>query len=436
MWPSLSEKAGRARLSWALADFAREPFFSFVLSLAFPPFFVSVVAADPVRGTAWWGYGLSATSLTLILTAPVAGALADATGTRRPWLVMSVALACAALLSLWFASATPGHVLWVLASVGLAQLGIEWSRIHTDSLLPGLVPAAETGKLSGLGVGLGFVASLLYLGLGYGATAAGVGDDVAARALSAGSGLWLVLFILPCLLFCPQPAARSEASLGAAVARGFRELSGLWSRFMAQKGLRTFLLARMLYWDGTMCLFSFISIVAATRLGWGTAEVTVFGFLGLIAGAAAGLVAGRLEGLFGTRRTLVLALSGLLAITGALALVIATARGAGGGFTGPADYAYLALAVAACGMLGVIMAASRSLLVSLADPDALGEAFGLYVMIGRASSFMAPLLVALSTVITGEQRFGVFGVAALLLIAGLLVLRRVGRPLVVQELSA
>lgn len=427
---------GRARLSWALADFAREPFFSFVLSLAFPPFFVGVLASDPVRGTAWWGYGLSATSFTLILVAPVAGALADATGTRRPWLIGSLLLACMALTSLWFASAEPGRIIWVLASVGLAQLGIELSRIHTDSLLPGLMPAGETGRLSGLGVGLGFTASILYLGLGYGATLAGIADDVAARALSSGSGLWLVIFMLPCLLFCPQPVARKQSSLGRAVISGFSELSGLWARFMAQRGLRTFLFARMLYWDGTMCLFAFISIVAATQLGWRTGEVSVFGLLGLVAGAWSGLLAGRLEGMLGTRRTLTLAITGLVALTGALALVIAAAPPPAEGFSSFADFAYLALAVAACGMLGIIMAASRSLLVALADPQALGEAFGLYVMIGRASSFMAPLLVALSTMLTGEQRFGVFGVAALLLVAGLLLLRRVTVPVAYREARA
>src|SRR3546814_6614498 len=53
----------------------------------------------------------------------------------------------------------------------------------------------------------------------------------------------------------------------------FRSLSRIWSRLAAQRGLRRFLIARMLYWDGTMCLFSFISIVAATQLKWGTAQV-------------------------------------------------------------------------------------------------------------------------------------------------------------------
>src|SRR3546814_16724609 len=94
----------------------------------------------------------------------------------------------------------------------------------------------------------------------------------------------------------------------------FRSLSRIWSRLAAQRGLRRFLIARMLYWDGTMCLFSFISIVAATQLKWGTAQVSIFGLGGLVAGALFGLVTGRIEGRLGTLRTLGTAIVTLLKI--------------------------------------------------------------------------------------------------------------------------
>lgn len=409
-----------------MADFAREPFFSFVLSLAFPPFFVGVLAPDPVRGTAWWGYSLSATSIALILLAPLAGALADATGTRRPWLVGTLVLALAALTSLWFATAEQGHVLWTLMSVALAQLAIELSRIYTDSLLPSVARPGEMGRLSGVGVGLGFAASILFLGLGSSASFIGVNDDTAARALSAGSGAWLALFMLPCLLFCRQPRAAHRSWLDA-VRKGVADLSEIWPRLAAQRRLRRFLIARMIYWDGTMCLFSFVSIIAATQLGWGTSEISIFGLAGLVAGALSGMAAGPIEARLGALATLSGAVAALLILTLMLALTLAFAASgaAAAGFSQPTDQAFLVFAILSCGALGVIMASSRSLLVTLADPAALGEAFGLYVMIGRASSFLAPLLVATTTWLTGDQGVGVFGVSALLLSAGLLLLCRV-----------
>lgn len=416
----------RARLAWAFADFAREPFFSFVLSLIFPPFFVNVLAGDPVLGTAYWGYGLSATSVLLVLTAPVAGSFADATGTRRPWLVGTLVLATAALSSLWYATAQPGHLLWVLASVGAAQLAIEWSRVFTDSLLPQVSTPGDVGALSGLAVGLGFGASLLYMVLGYLAGAPDSPDT--ARLLSVGSGGWLVMFMLPCLLACPQPEARL-ASPGTAASRAFTELRTAWSRLRRQRGLRQFLIARMVYWDGTMSLFSFLAIVAATQLHWGTRAMTTFGIAGLIAGAAAGLLAGRFEARLGSRRTLAFALLTLLMITLVLALALARPIPPPAGlFARPIDRLFLGLAVLACAALSLVMASSRTLLVRLAAPSRLGEAFGLYVMVGRASSFLAPLLVALAITMSGDQRAGVFGVASLMLATGIALLLRVSIP--------
>jgi UMF1 family MFS transporter len=416
----------RARLSWALADFAREPFFSFVLSLIFPPFFVGTLASDPVQGTAFWGYSLSVTSLLLVATAPLVGALADATGSRRPWILLALVAAGAALASLWFASAESGHLLWVLVSVCAAQLAIEWTRVLTDSLLPVVTIPDDVGALSGLAVGLGFVASLLYMTLAY---VAGSSDEPEmARLLSVGSGAWLIVFMLPCLLLCPQPRARFT-SLGLAAAHAFADLRRTWPRLRSQPGLGRFLLARMIYWDGTTSLFSFLAIIAATQLQWGTRAMTTFGIAGLIAGAAAGAVAGRLEARVGVRRSLAIAIVTLLVVTGVLAGVLAMPRAAAdGGLARDVDYVYLAAAVVACGALSIVMASSRSLLVRLAEPSRLGEAFGLYVMVGRASSFLAPLLVALAVSATGNQQAGVFGVSALLLIVGLVLLLRIEVP--------
>lgn len=416
----------RAQAAWALADFAREPFFTFVLSLIFPPFFVKTLARDSVHGTIYWGYGLAATSLALVVLAPFAGSLADASGRSRPWLLMCLALTLCALGSLWFATSQPGHILWTLLSVAGAQLGVELSRIYTDTLLPVVAPAESTGRLSGIAAGLGFGASVIYLALGYAVSGVAT-ESVAARILTIGSGAWLALFMIPFLRYCSEPVARIT-SQGLAWRRSLTELSSSLRRLSAQPALRDFLIARMVYWDGTMSLFSFMTIVAATRLHWTTGEMSVFGVMGLLAAAVCGALGGFVDARLGPRRMLQAALIVLLGVTIALALLVGLGSAPSasiGQFSNPIDRAFLALAVAGSGALGVILGSSRSMLVTLARPERLGEAFGLYVMVGRASSFLAPFLVAVTTSFTGDQRSGIFGVATVLLIVGLLLLHRV-----------
>ena len=65
---------------------------------------------------------------------------------------------------------------------------------------------------------------------------------------------------------------------------------------------------------------------------------------------------------------------------------------------------------------GSLQAASRTMLVRQAAPGRMAEAFGIYALAGKATAFIAPLLIALATDLTGSQRIGVTPVVALFLL--------------------
>ena len=65
----------------------------------------------------------------------------------------------------------------------------------------------------------------------------------------------------------------------------------------------------------------------------------------------------------------------------------------------------------ACGALigglgGILQAASRTLMVRHANPDTATEDFGLYGLAGRATSFLAPLLIGIVTAMSGSVALG------------------------------
>jgi UMF1 family MFS transporter len=421
MTPGRATGFTRGQWSWAMADWAREPFFSIVLSLIFPPYFVAVVAGDPVRGTVLWGYGLAAASALLVLLGPFAGAAADSTGRRKPWIVGCVVVAAAALASLWLATASPGHIVWVLASCALAQLAIELSRVFTDSMVLRVAPRERVGDLSGLAVGLGFAASFLYV------CGTLLFDRLDGREVSALSGVWLAVFILPLLWWCPD--FPSEARSWAENSRdSLVRLRNSLRDLVRVPQVGRFLLARMVYWDGMMGLFSFIAILASSRLAWRASEISMFGLLGLVAGALGGVAGGVLDRRYGSKRTLVGSLAIMLAVSIVMLLQLpgVTVRSADAAlFSSAGDRMFLALAIIACACLGAILASSRSMMVRISPADRLGEFFGLYVMVGRASSFAAPLLVAFATTAFDNQTTGVFSVALTFMALGLVLLGRV-----------
>jgi UMF1 family MFS transporter len=187
-----------------------------------------------------------------------------------------------------------------------------------------------------------------------------------------------------------------------------------------------------------MALFSFIAILAASHLGWRAAELSVFGLAGLLAGAFGGMLGGALDSRLGPRNTLLLTL-GVMVLTAASMLLslpdLATEALRLSLLDQPGDWVFLALAVIACICLGIIMGSSRSLMVALSPPDRMGDFFGLYVMVGRASSFAAPLLVALTTATFDSPVYGIFGVSLVFLLTGMILLAGV-RPVAADPRGA
>ena len=87
--------------------------------------------------------------------APVLGAVADARGPRRPWILIFSALYVVGAAGLW--GATPGlaDLTPVLAFLVVALIGAEFTSVFTNSLLPELGTKGEIGRISGSGWAMG-----------------------------------------------------------------------------------------------------------------------------------------------------------------------------------------------------------------------------------------------------------------------------------------
>src|SRR5260370_14014107 len=75
-----------AVVSWIFFDWAAQPYFTLITTFVFAPYFASFVAPDPASGQALWGFATAAAGLAIALLSPVLGAIADASGRRKPWI--------------------------------------------------------------------------------------------------------------------------------------------------------------------------------------------------------------------------------------------------------------------------------------------------------------------------------------------------------------
>ena len=439
----------RARLSWAFFDWANQPFFTVITTFIFAPFFAAVVVGDAVAGQALWGYTQAIAGLTLALLSPVLGAAADASGRRKPWILAFQTITVAGCLLLWWVRpGAPAAVELAMLAIVIATIGAELSIVFNNALLPGLVPAARMGRLSGLGWGMGYAGGLIALVLvllasrpelfgiatpdGLGLFGLERGAHVAERGSGPASALWLIVFVLPMFLFVPE-ASRPGMPLRGAMADGVKRLLGTLRRLGDYRQQARFLIAFMLYNDGLAAVIAFGGIYAAGSFGWGTTELGLFGIILTVIAMAGAFAGGWLDDRLGSKQTVLLAILavavatlGIMSIdaTHALFFLELAPRAADGAlFASPQERIFLGFALLLGLGMGPMQAASRTLMGRLAPPEMVGEFYGLFALSGKATTFMAPFLIAVATQASGSQRPGLVVVLVFLGLGGMLMWR-------------
>ncbi|MFX8852540.1 hypothetical protein ABTM75_19580, partial [Acinetobacter baumannii] len=82
--------------------------FTVVTTFIFAPYFTGQFIGDAVRGQSLWGYTQSIAGITIALLSPMLGAIADAGGPRKPFILVFQAFMVIGCGLLWFA--LPGHL--------------------------------------------------------------------------------------------------------------------------------------------------------------------------------------------------------------------------------------------------------------------------------------------------------------------------------------
>ena len=422
----------RALVGWVLFDWAAQPFFTLVTTFVFAPYFAAALAPNPVEGQALWGYATAMAGLALAVLSPALGSIADATGPKKPWIAASGLILFVGLAAMWFAAPGAAHAVGLaLAAFAVATVAAEVAAVFNNAMMPHLVPPERLGRLSGTGWAVGYVGGLasLVLVLGllggdpetgktyFGLSPSSDSTRPGARATaswgrSPRSGSWCS----SCPCSCSRRTCRgADAGPRHAVRAGLARLRSTIAEARRDASLTRFLVANMVYQDGLVALFAFGGIYGAGVFGWGTLELGVFGILLTVTGTLGALIGGALDDRLGARPVILGALAVLVLVClGILSLgrdhvlfVVPTAPPQPGGLYGSApEQVFLALGLAIGAVAGPLQASSRSLLARLVPPSEAGRYFGLLTLSGKVTSFLAPLLVALATDITGTQAAG------------------------------
>ena len=352
-------------LSWGLYDFANTIWALNILSL----YFGLWVIQDNGAPQSYFFWTLSGSMFAVALICPMLGAVSDRFGRRIPFLagLVLVCVVCTGLIG-HLGGLAVALVLFVVANITYQS-----ANVFYDSLLPTVSHEDNRGRVSGLGVALGYVGSIA------GILMIGPFESHSGReATFLPTAVLFLLFALPCFLMVKEPTTGVPWSFRL-IRDGYTQLFLTLRQFRRHANLFRFVGARFLYVDAINTLLIVMVIYVTQVLGFNSNEARLLLITSTTFSVVGSLFYGMLVDRIGPKKTLTIVLLQWMAVFIAVAAT----------FYAPVFWVIGALAGIA---LGGTWTADRAFLTRLAPPEQMGEFFGLYQMAGRFAAVIGPLI--------------------------------------------
>jgi UMF1 family MFS transporter len=422
----------RQSFSWALWDWATQPFATVITTFVFTVYLVSDLFVDPnilALGTDTpeyqaasaalsrdLGYAIAAAGFLIAALAPVLGQRSDRASNRKWWLAINTILVVFIQAGLFFVTVEPNMFVLGITLVAAGNVFAEIANVHYNAMIVQVSTPKNVGRISGLGWGFGYLGGILMLLSAFFGflqfDVFGLGDDngIAIRAIAVACAVWTLVFAIPIFLFVPEVPKKPTADKVSF----FASYRVLWQDIKklrhASPSTFWFLLASAIFRDGLSGVFTFGGVLAAGTFGFSFNEVVIFGIAANLVAGVSTMLSGRFDDWLGPKTVILFSLGGLVAV--GVFLFLTRDMGASAFWVG-------GLILAA--LVGPAQAAARSFLARVSPVGQEGAIFGLYATTGRAVSFLTPTLWAIAISIGGAQYWGIVGIVIVLLLGFILM---------------
>ncbi len=348
----------RAVVGWCLYDLANTIFAINMTSYHFPVWIV----ADRGATELMVGLAFSGSILASALLMPWLGRRADRSGKKMPALI-GWTLAC-----VLFTGSISGvkSIFLGLTLFALANFCYQLAGVFYNALLPMVTSVNWAGRISGYGVALGYVGTLVGI-----FSTAPVVARWGRQASFLATGLLFLLFSLPCFLWVREPKREDQKPASTPLAYrpatvDSRLLSRLlWACFWGLNAVSTVIL--------------FMSIYAKQAIGFTDAQLHRFLITSTLAAIVGAAGWGWLTDRIGSYRSLGWVWAAWAVVLGGASLSLRPTL-------------FWILGSLAGVALGGTWVASRILILDLVGSERVGEAFGKFGMVSRLAAVGGPLV--------------------------------------------
>lgn len=391
-----------------------------VKTFIFAAYFSNTYIDDPKQGTIIWCNMLTISGLIIALTCPLIGILVDQNSSEKRWYrINTLGLAIMASL-LWFAHPKIMSMYLLLLVLTTGTIFYELSSIFYNTLLYRIGAGNESGRISALGRGLGFLGGLvcLCISLKFFIEPNPFTIDFFNRAMHENIrilgpfvGLWIIIFSMPAFVGLPSNNTPPTMPLTERLKVATSHYLSLREFLKSRPDTMWFMFAHMIYMDGLNTLFATAGIFAMNTFHLSINEVVIFAIVCNVSAAIGAISFSWIDKLLGPKLLIELCLIGMTIF--GLCFVSSTTT-----------FSCYLFALISTLFVGPLQAASRTYLVHSSQPDEANTIFSIASLTGKLTAFIGPLSISLITYLSGNPRIG-HSVIMLFFAISLIILRHV-----------
>ena len=412
------KKFTKEEKSWAFYDWGSSAYSIIITTAVFPLYYkasATEAGVDLADSTAYLGYTIAFFTFILAMIGPILGTIADYQGLKKKFFTAFFLLGTVSTAALAFVPSE--NWLMLLICYTFAALGATGANVFYDAFIVDVTTAKRMNNVSAFGYGLGYIGSTIPFILSIAVIllasngAIPISTTTASRIAFFITAVWWAAFSIPMFKRVhqvhyierePNPIRQSMKRLGTTI----REIRQYRALFL-------FLLAYFFYIDGVGTIIA-LSTAYGTDLGLSATSLLIVLFVTQAVAAPFAILYGRLSERFTGKKMLYVGICVYIVVC-IYAFFLETIT----------DFWILAMLVATS--QGGIQALSRSYFAKLVPKKNSNEFFGFYNIFGKFAAILGPLLVAVTSQVTGNSSMGVFSLVVLFVI-GLVILSRVPEP--------
>ena len=423
------------RYSWTMFDWANQPFYTLIMTFVFSVYFTDVFITDG-NGAQKLTLTQTISGLAIAILSPILGSITDIKGNRKFLMGITSLFFVTGMYLLWYSPPGAPNGIWlVMLGLIMASTMVGFAEVFNNSTLATIETPENSGWLSGLGYGVGYISGLLALIMFLiafvwpgGETEDLYGLDTNQyehiRIVGPLCAIWYAIFIIPLFLFTPD-MKKKEITVINSIKIGLVNFIQTFREAKKYKNIFTFLITRMFYQDALNALFVVGGVYASIVIGMSLTQVLILGIILNIFSGPSAIYGGYLNDLIGSKNVINISLWGLL-VSGILGLSIdvdtiffffsvpeysaSVEAFTFGIFSSISHVTYICVVIGISVFYGPAQTASRALMVKLSPENKTTEFFGLYAFAGKSTAWLVPGLMTLILAFTNSLQLAMISI--------------------------